>query len=212
MSIFRRAIRRHTSGVRASDPGADEPLWVVVGLGNPGERYTGTRHNAGAMALGVVLDRTGSTLKSNKSGCLVAETRIAGRRAVLARPTSYMNDSGRPVGALMRFYKAESDNLIVLHDEIDIPFGEVRIKRGGGTAGHNGLKSIVAHLGSQTFSRVRIGVGRPRGPDAVDHVLDGFSGAERKELPVVLEEAADAAERIIEHGPERAMNEVNTRA
>jgi PTH1 family peptidyl-tRNA hydrolase len=212
MPIFRRAIRRPASGGEASGAEAAEPLWVVVGLGNPGDRYARTRHNAGAMALAALLDRTGSSLKSHKSGCWVAEARMAGRRAVLARPTTYMNESGRPVGALMRFYKADPDNLIVLHDEIDIPFGEVRVKHGGGTAGHNGLKSIVAHAGTNGFSRVRIGVGRPRGANAVDHVLDGFSGAERKVLPFLLEAAADATERIIEHGPERAMNEVNTRA
>ena len=204
MSIFR---RRQES--RRDDDA--EGRWIVVGLGNPGERYARTRHNAGAMALDRLLHRTSSSLKSHKSGCLVAETRIGGRPAVLARPTSYMNDSGRPVGALMRFYKAAPEHLIVLHDEIDIPFGELRIKQGGGTAGHNGLKSIVAHLSSQDFIRVRIGIGRPRS-DAVDHVLDGFSGAERNALADLLEDAADAAERIIERGPERAMNEVNTRS
>jgi peptidyl-tRNA hydrolase, PTH1 family len=209
MSIFRRAGR---SSSDASQPDGAPGRWVVVGLGNPGERYAATRHNAGAMAIGPLLERTGSRLTSHKSGCLVAETRIATRRAVLARPASYMNDSGRPIGALMRFYKADPGDLVVLHDEIDIPFGEVRIKCGGGTAGHNGLRSIVAHLGTQGFTRVRIGIGRPRGAsDPVDHVLEGFSGAERKELPSVLADAADATERIIERGPERAMNEVNTR-
>ena len=211
MSIFRRASRHSSIDAPGSDEG--DRRWIVVGLGNPGERYAVTRHNAGALALGLLLERTRSSLKSHKSGCLVAEAVIAGERTVLARPTSYMNDSGRPVGALVRFYKTEPDALIVLHDEIDIPFGQVRVKLGGGTAGHNGLKSVVAHVGSQRFSRVRIGVGRPRGASgAVDHVLDGFSGAEKKELPTLLEDAADAAERIIERGPERAMNEVNARA
>lgn len=185
--------------------------WIVVGLGNPGERYAGTRHNAGAMVIHELLDRTGSKLKSHKSGCAVAETRLAGEPVVLARPASYMNESGRPVGALVRFYKSEPSRLVVAHDEVDLPFGEVRIKLGGGTAGHNGLKSLVSHLG-QDFLRVRVGVGRPRGrTDTVDHVLDNFSAAERKELPSLIGAAADAVERVVEAGAERAMNEVNTR-
>ena len=184
--------------------------WAVVGLGNPGERYAGTRHNAGALALEVLLERCGARLRSHKSGCLIAEVRLGGRPAVLARPTSYMNDSGRPVRALAAFFKIAPERLIVLHDEIDLPFGVVRLKWSGGTAGHNGLRSLVSHLGTKDFVRVRIGVGRPQ-RDAVEHVLDAFSGAERKELPAVLERAADAAERVIEVGIERAMNELNTR-
>ena len=202
MPIFRRLHQSRGSG-------GSQSRWIVAGLGNPGERYATTRHNAGAMTIDRLLERTTSTLKSHKSGCLIAETRIAGRPSVLARPTSYMNESGRPLGALLRFYKVPPENLIVLHDEIDIPFGDIRVKHGGGTAGHNGLRSIVAHLSSPNFTRVRIGVGRPRS-SAVDHVLDGFTGAEKKGLPGLLEEAADAAERIIEWGPERAMNEINT--
>ncbi len=195
--------------------GADvvEDRHVVVGLGNPGERYAQTRHNAGVLAIDVLLERSGGRLKSHKSGCLVAEGSLAGQRVVLARPTSYMNESGRPVGGLVRWYKQPPANLVVVHDELDIPFGEVRVKSGGGTAGHNGLGSIVNHLGTKDFTRVRVGIGRPPGvKGAVGHVLDGFSAAERKELPFVLGEAADAVEAIVEHGVERAMNEFNTRA
>lgn len=185
--------------------------WIVVGLGNPGERYAGTRHNAGALVISELLVRTGSRLRSHKSGCVIAETRLAGEPVVLARATSYMNESGRPVSALTRFYKSEMARLIVAHDEVDLPFGEVRVKLGGGTAGHNGLKSLVAHLG-QEFVRVRMGVGRPRGrTDTVGHVLDTFSAAERKELPLLIDTSADAVERIVEVGVERAMNEFNTR-
>jgi PTH1 family peptidyl-tRNA hydrolase len=184
-----------------------------VGLGNPGERYAKTRHNAGVLTIDVLLERAGASLKSHKSGCLVAEGPIAGERVVLARPTSYMNESGRPVGALMRWYKQPPANLIVVHDEIDIPFGEVRVKAGGGTAGHNGLGSIVNHLGTKDFVRVRVGVGRPLGSrGAAGHVLDGFSASERKELPLLLAEAADAVESIVSDGVERAMNEFNTRS
>ncbi|MEA2477347.1 MAG: peptidyl-tRNA hydrolase, family [Actinomycetota bacterium] len=163
------------------------------------------------MALDELVSRAGATLKRHKSGCLVADSMMGTSRVVLARPTSYMNESGRPVRALMSWYKAEPGNLIVLHDEMDVPFGEIRIKQGGGTAGHNGLNSIVDHLGTKDFDRVRIGVGRPRGRDAVDHVLAGFSSGQRKELPLLIASAADAAERIVEVGIERAMNEVNKR-
>jgi peptidyl-tRNA hydrolase, PTH1 family len=201
MSIFRRS-RTEPDG-----------RLVVAGLGNPGERYAATRHNTGVMVLAELLDRTNSKLKSHKSGCLIAEVVVARQKVTLARTTSYMNESGRPLGQLMRFYKAEPAQLIVVHDEIDIPFGRVRIKFGGGTAGHNGLKSVVSHLGTNDFARVRLGVGRPRGrSEAVGHVLDGFNATERKELPFLIGEGADAVERIAEVGVERAMNEVNTRA
>jgi len=196
---------------RRSRDDSDDRL-VVAGLGNPGERYANTRHNAGALVIEELLKRANAKLKSHKSGTLVAEIVLAQHKVTLARTTSYMNESGRPLGQLMRFYKTDPSRLIVVHDEIDIPFAEVRIKLGGGTAGHNGLRSVVNHLGTKDFIRVRLGVGRPRGSrEAVNHVLNGFSAAERKELPFLIGEGADAVERIIEVGLERAMNEVNTR-
>ena len=204
MRLWRRSSGRADAG--------GESRYVVVGLGNPGQRYAETRHNAGALALDVLLERAGGRLKSHKSGCLVAEVTLRGDRVVLARPTSYMNESGRPVGGLLRWYKQPPANLIVVHDEIDIPFGDVRVKSGGGTAGHNGLGSIVRHLGTKDFVRVRVGVGRPPGArEAAGHVLAGFSAGERKELPFVLIAAADAAEAVVADGVERAMNEFNTR-
>jgi PTH1 family peptidyl-tRNA hydrolase len=186
---------------------------VVAGLGNPGAQYARTRHNAGRMALDVLVDRTSAALKRHRSGCLVAETRIGDRPAVLAHPVAYMNDSGRPLGALLRWYKATPDALVVLHDELDIPFGQVRVKRAGGIAGHNGLRSVAAHLATREFGRVRIGISRPRaGRDPVDWVLTEFSAAERSELPGVLERAADAVESLAGRGWEATMNEFNTRA
>lgn len=185
--------------------------WIIVGLGNPGERYAGNRHNAGAMALEVLLGRAGVSLRKHKSGALVGEGTLGGERVVMARPAAHMNDSGRPVQGLLRWYKSPSERLIVIHDELDIPFGGVRVKQGGGTAGHNGLRSLVSHLSGADFTRVRIGISRPRaGRDAVGYVLGDFSGAERKELPDLLERASDATERIIEAGPEAAMNTFNT--
>jgi PTH1 family peptidyl-tRNA hydrolase len=201
MPLFRRAHEDDAPG-----------RTIVVGLGNPGAEYAATRHNAGARVVELLAERAGGSWKRHKSGCLVAEGTLAGRRVALARPTSYMNESGGPVGRLLRWYKVAPADLVVVHDEIDIPFGELRVKVGGGTAGHNGLGSLVSHLGTKDFVRVRVGVGRPRGrAGTVNHVLDGFSGAERKELPDLLERAGDAVERILEAGPERAMNEVNTR-
>lgn len=164
------------------------------------------------LAIDVLLERAGGRLKSHKSGCLVAEVSLRGNRVVLARTTSYMNESGRPVRGLLQWYKQPVENLVVVHDEIDIPFGDVRVKAGGGTAGHNGLGSIVNHLGTKEFTRVRVGVGRPPGArGAAGHVLAGFSSSERKELPFLLVSAADAVETIVADGVERAMNEFNTR-
>lgn len=197
-------------GRARSDDASDR--WVVIGLGNPGEKYAKTRHNAGAMVLDELLRRNGASLKRHKSGCAVAEIGVGDQRMVLARAMTYMNESGRPVRELVRWYKVPVEQVIVVHDELDIPFGEVRIKVGGGTAGHNGVKSVASHLGSKEFIRVRAGVGRPRGrQDSVDFVLSDFSSSERKELDLIIQEAADAVERIVEVGAERAMNEVNTR-
>lgn len=189
-------------------PHLDADRWLVVGLGNPGAKYAGNRHNIGAVIIGELASQRGVNLKSHKSGCLVGE---AGSM-VLARPTSYMNESGRPVAALLRFYKGEPGNLIVVHDELDIPFDDIRVKSGGGVAGHNGLKSIAQHLGTKEFVRIRFGISRPPGQrDAAGHVLSDFSKKERDDLPTLIGRAKDAVETIIEHGVERAMNETNTR-
>ena len=201
MSFFRK---------KGPEDGGDR--WIVAGLGNPGAKYEDTRHNAGAMVLDVLLSRTGGSLKSHKSGCLIAEVNVEGSRVVLARPTSYMNLSGRPVRQLATFYKVPAEQIVIVHDELDVPFGDIRVKVGGGTAGHNGLKSVAEHLGSKDFPRVRFGVGRPRGGrDAASWVLERFSGSERKELPELLSTAADATETLITEGPEKAMNTHNTR-
>lgn len=200
MAFFRRS---------SSDEGG---RWIVFGLGNPGDRYARTRHNAGSLVLDQLLARTGSKLKSHKSGALVAETSLGGESVVLARSAGYMNESGRPLGQLVRFYKTPPEQVIVVHDELDIPFGEVRVKVGGGTAGHNGLKSVGNHLASKEFVRVRVGISRPAdGLDATDYVLQNFSGAERNELVDIVERAAEAVERVLEVGTERAMNEFNTK-
>jgi len=174
---------------------------LVIGLGNPGPGYAGNRHNVGAMVLDVLSDRLGSRFKAHKSGADVVEGRLAGARAVLAKPLSYMNVSGLPVGKLARFFKIEPADIIVVHDELDLPPATIRVKLGGGEGGHNGLRSISATLGTKEYLRVRFGIGRPPGRmDPADYVLKDFSAAERKELPLELERAADAVELLISEG------------
>jgi PTH1 family peptidyl-tRNA hydrolase len=181
--------------------------WVVVGLGNPGPSYAGNRHNAGFMVLDVLAGRAGGRFKAHRSRCEVVEGRLAGARVVLAKPRSYMNESGGPVKALRDFYKVPLERLIVVHDELDIPYGAVRLKRGGGDNGHNGLRSITRSVGDKNYLRVRFGVGRPPGRmDAAAFVLKDFSATERKELELNVERAADAVEALLTEGLEAAQN------
>lgn len=181
-----------------------DDTWLVVGLGNPGPKYAGNRHNVGAMVLDELARRTGTRLRAHKAGASAETTRLGpppGVRAVLGVPHSYMNVSGGPVKALASFFSVPVDQLVVVHDELDIPFGEVRLKRGGGEGGHNGLRSITSSFGTKDYLRVRVGVGRPPGRmDAAAYVLKDFSSTERKELPFLLDDAADAVELVIEKG------------
>ena len=185
--------------------------WIVVGLGNPGPTYASTRHNVGYLVTDELASRVGGTWKSHKSGrALAVEGRLAGARAVLGRPRCYMNESGGPVAALLRFYKAEPDRLIVIHDELDIGYGDLRVKFGGGDNGHNGLKSIRASIGTGDYYRVRVGLGRPPGrQDAADFVLSSFSAPQRRELDLHLSTAADATESIITDGLDQTQNRYN---
>lgn len=176
---------------------------LVVGLGNPGDRYAGTRHNAGAMVLAELAHRAGAKLSAHRTRAAVAETRMSpgAPRLVLAQPLSYMNTSGGPVSALTKYYDVHLDDVVVIHDEIDLPFGAVKLKRGGGEGGHNGLRDISRALGAKDYVRVRVGVGRPPGRmDTADYVLKRFSGAESKELPLLIGEAADAVEMLTDKG------------
>ncbi len=187
-----------------------------MGLGNPGPGYAGNRHNVGAMVLDVLADRAGIKLSAGKgprARTLSGEGRLAGRRVVLARPLTYMNESGGPVRGLLDWSKVPVEDLVVLHDELDIPFSAVRLKRGGGEGGHNGLRSITRSTGSKDYLRVRVGIGRPPGrQDAADFVLRDFSSTERKELDLLLVEAADAVESLLAKGLEAAQNEVHPRS
>jgi PTH1 family peptidyl-tRNA hydrolase len=187
-----------------------EPL-LVVGLGNPGPDYAKTRHNLGFVVADILADRIGSGFKVHKrSGAEVATGRIAGRSVVLAKPRTYMNESGRQVGPLAKFYSVAPADVIILHDELDIDFGRIRLKFGGGVAGHNGLRSVSSALGTNDFQRVRIGVGRPPGrKSGATFVLENFTATERPEVPTICEQAADATELLIELGLEPAQNTVH---
>lgn len=189
---------------------------LVLGLGNPGERYAGTRHNVGADAVIGLAGRHGSRLKlDSKVGALVGDVRIDGTRVVLAVPTTYMNDSGRAAAALVRRCGLEElSQLVVVHDELDLEPGRMKLKLGGGLAGHNGLRSIDAHLHSADFARVRLGVGKPPGgPDrGAAWVLSKVRGAAREELEVMVVGAMDAIECVAAEGLDVAMQRFNQRA
>lgn len=191
-----------------------DALWLVVGLGNPGPSYAETRHNVGAMVLDLLAARAETRLKAQRrTRADVAEVRfggIPGTRAVLARPRSYMNESGGPVARLVDFYKVPLDHVLVVYDELDLPFGTIRLKRGGGDNGHNGLRSIRASLGSGDYCRLRIGIGRPPGRmDPAAYVLKPFSAAERRDLEFYVDRAADAAEAVVVDGLVYAQNHYN---
>ena len=177
--------------------------WLVVGLGNPGPGYAGNRHNVGQMALAELVSRASSSFKNHKTNSAVAEGRTVpgGPKFVFAKPNTFMNVSGGPVAALLRFYKLDVSRLIVLHDELDIPFDTIKLKYGGGHGGHNGLRDIIAAVGTGDFTRVRIGIGRPPGrQDTADFVLRDFGADERAVLPNLLVDAADATELIASEG------------
>jgi PTH1 family peptidyl-tRNA hydrolase len=183
---------------------------LVVGLGNPGEEYARTRHNVGVEVVEILAKRHGGRLKKGKEQALTTEVRVGDRRLALAVPITYMNDSGIAVGKLARRFGVELDQLVVVHDELDLPPAVLKVKDGGGLAGHNGLRSIVAHLKSPDFVRVRIGVGKPSSKEqGANHVLNRFGKAERTEIEVTLEAAADAVELIATAGVDAAMTRYN---
>ncbi len=185
------------------------------GLGNPGEKYARTRHNVGEEAVRLLAERNGVTLKGGRDNALVAETRLTGpagpERVVLAFPITFMNDSGQAVSALVRRYRIESpERIIVIQDELDLPPGELKIKAGGGLAGHNGLRSITQHLKTQDYLRIRIGVGKPQHKDVgKGHVLSKVPKSERELLDIRIADAADAAELIVARGVDAAMQRYN---
>jgi PTH1 family peptidyl-tRNA hydrolase len=201
-------VLRPLPGSRRTGTPAD---LLVVGLGNPGTDYEGTRHNVGAEVVGLLAERHGGRLRAGKELARSGEVRIDARLVALAFPQTFMNESGRSVAKLVRRHGIEDlGRLVVVHDELDLPLGRLQVKSGGGIAGHNGLRSLRDHLHSTEFLRVRIGIGRPPGRQSgADYVLHRPSKTERAELDVVVVEAADAVEAILRHGPEVAMNSYN---
>jgi PTH1 family peptidyl-tRNA hydrolase len=182
-----------------------EPLWLVVGLGNPGPTYARHRHNVGYLVNDELADRAGGSFRAHKTGRAdVVEGRLGGPggpRVVLARPRCYMNETGGPVASLASFYKVPVDRVVAVHDELDLPFDTMRVKLGGGDNGHNGLRSMRASLGSGEFYRVRVGIGRPPGRQSpADFVLSDYSATERKVLPFQVDVAADAVESLLTEG------------
>ena len=189
-------------------------MWIVVGLGNPGKKYERTRHNVGQDAVAELARRHGATLKEGRDKALVAEVQLNGEKVVLAVPLTFMNESGQAVRALVKRHNLKADDyatrLVVVHDELDLPPGAVRVKEGGGLAGHNGLRSITSHLATQDYLRVRIGVGKPPTADlGADHVLRKVPPTERKVLDDAESRAADAIESLIANGPAATMNAFN---
>ncbi|MCW2686026.1 MAG: peptidyl-tRNA hydrolase [Mycobacterium sp.] len=187
-----------------------QPL-LVVGLGNPGPNYAKTRHNLGFVVVDLLAERIGSKFKVHKkSGAEITTGRLGGRSVVLAKPRTYMNESGRHVASLAKFYSVPPADIVVIHDELDIDFGRIRLKLGGGEGGHNGVRSVASALGTKDFQRVRIGIGRPPGrKDPAAYVLENFTATERAEVPTICEQAADATELLLELGLEPAQNQVH---
>jgi peptidyl-tRNA hydrolase, PTH1 family len=185
-----------------------EERWLIAGLGNPGEQYAANRHNAGFMVADELVVRAAGKYRRDRSRAQVATGRLAGLPVIIAKPMTFMNLSGRPVAALRGFYQLPADRIIVIHDELDIPFGVLRLKFDGGNNGHNGLRSVSAALGTRDYYRVRLGIGRPAGRmDPADYVLQNFSAAERAELPAVVTRCADATETLLRAGLAAAQNE-----
>ncbi len=181
--------------------------WLVVGLGNPGPQYAANRHNAGFMVADLLAGRVGATFRRHKSRARVAEGRLAGVPVTIAKPQGFMNLSGGPVASLGGFYKIPPARVVVVHDELDVPFGVIRLKLGGGDNGHNGLRSVTAVLGTRDYYRARFGIGRPPGRmDPADYVLHDFSPAEREQLPELLASCADAVTALLGHGLAAAQN------
>lgn len=206
-------LRRDHQGDRRgrAAPGTGEPVWLIVGLGNPGRRYHATRHNAGFMAIDRLHERLpGGTARSRFQADLV-ETRDGERRVVLAKPQTFMNESGVAVGQLVRWYKVPRERLLVVYDDLDLPFGQIRLRANGSDGGHNGMTSIIQHLRSQEFARLRIGIDRPQAGSTVPYVLASFASSEQRQLPEVLDRAVEAALVWLRAGISDAMNEFNRR-
>jgi PTH1 family peptidyl-tRNA hydrolase len=191
----------------------DDQRWLIAGLGNPGPRYAGNRHNIGFMVADVLAARIGARFKRDRAASQAATGALAGAAVIVVKPMSFMNNSGGPVAAVAAFYKVPPDHVVVVHDELDLPYETIRLKQGGGDNGHNGLRSLTAALRTRDYYRVRMGIGRPPGrQDPADFVLSDFAVAERRELPLLVERGADAVEALLARGLSAAQNEIHPAA
>jgi PTH1 family peptidyl-tRNA hydrolase len=181
--------------------------WLIAGLGNPGPAYAGNRHNVGFMCVDEIAARIGANFRRDRSRSMALSGALAGRPVTVTKPITFMNMSGGPVSALSRFLKVPAERIVVIHDELDLPFGTIRLKLGGGDNGHNGLRSVTSALGTREYYRVRIGIGRPPGRmDPADYVLRDFAAGERTELPELLDRSADAVDALLTQGLAAAQN------
>ena len=185
--------------------------WLVVGLGNPGEKYENTRHNVGFLTIDQIAEEKKIPVQRLKYRALTNTVELGGAKALLMKPVTYMNLSGEAVGEAARFYKIPPDHVLVISDDVSLPLGKLRIRKGGSAGGHNGLKNIIQHLGTDQFPRVKIGVGEKPHPDydMADWVLSKFVGEDLKAITAAIEKAAQAVECLIAHGPDKAMNQFN---
>ena len=188
-------------------------MYLIVGLGNPGSKYANTRHNVGWMAIDRLADDLGVSVDRNKFHALTAQAVLGGEKVLLMKPMTYMNNSGEAVRAWLDYYKLDpEEDLIVIYDDVDQEPGRMRIRKKGSAGGHNGMKSIIQHVGTTTFARVRIGVcAKPPGWDLADYVLSRFPEGDRREIDAVIRDAAGAVELIISEGIDEAMNRYNSR-
>ncbi len=202
--FFRKRVEPRMNIVVAEMP------FIIAGLGNPGRQYKGNRHNVGFMVLDRMAARLGETFSRVEMKALVAKGTYQGHRLILVKPQTYMNESGQAVGALARFYKVPLENILIIYDDVDLPFGALRLRPGGGSAGQKGMKSIIERLGSEQFPRLRVGIDHPPGRmEAADYVLQDFSRAELESLPQILDNAADAVLVYATAGLDQAMNQFN---
>ena len=188
---------------------AESGLWVVIGLGNPGPRFTSSRHNVGFSCVDVLATRHGIPLKERRQHAVLGQGAIEGRQVVLAKPRTFMNLSGRALRYVRDRFGVPPERMLVVYDDMDLPLGKLRLRLSGSSGGHNGLNSIIGELDTQEFPRLRIGIGRPNQPDTIAHVLGGFTSAEKREIAEALSVAADAVEAVLAEGVERAMNGFN---
>ena len=185
---------------------------IIAGLGNPGAEYAKTKHNVGFMLADALAAKYEAADWREQLGALVTEIRPGGEKVLLVKPQTYMNDSGRAVGALCRWYKLNPEDLTVVHDDMDLPLGTVRLRQKGGSGGHNGIKSIIAHLGSENFARIRLGIGHPTGqPAVIDYVLSPFSSEDEKKIREAIASLLPAVECLVLEGIDMAMNRFNPR-